>query len=268
MLYLAGDMVTPTGDELSVTERVTAPAVSTGITTFGPTTLTLSLSSKHPRSTPAGQAWTSGPPSGRDAGSTVRQERNHTGQGMEVPNVTPNLGTSHRRTRGMTSSVSWAPGPTDGSSQGTTNAPLHTTRESQGYVTKDPPFLTARTTGYVVWHPSPTGETPLNTTRLQNEESRPSSFPGPPSAPTAVTPETPTCGESSGDRDPSWNFRLARNGGRTFSSRIYMKVDSDIGQCGPPWQRVSDLVREKKGSLFIPWLLSLFTSYEPLAFNS
>ncbi|XP_031202860.1 uromodulin-like 1 [Mastomys coucha] len=200
-----GDMVTPTGDGLSVTERVTAPAVSTGITTFGPTTLTLSLSSKHPRSTPAGQAWTSGPPSGRDGGSTVRQERNSTGQG-----------------------------PTDGSSQGTTNAPLHTTRESQGYVTKDPPFLTARTTGYVVWHPSPTGETPLNTTRLQNEESRPSSFPGPPSAPTAVTPETPTCvpgpiGKVTVSNVTSTSFSLDWSADIRLSPAFYVSLVSPRG---------------------------------------
>lgn len=199
----------PTGDELSVTTKVTVPAASTGITTFGPETLTESLSSKHPRSTPArSQTWTPVPPSVRDGGSIVRQDRNSTGQGMEVPNVTPNLGKTHRSTSGVTSSVPWAPGQTHGTHQGTTDAPLHTTRESQELITKDPPFLTATTTGYVVWHSSPTWKTPPNSTRLQNEDPRSSSFPGPPSAPTDVTPESPACGESSGDRDPSWNLSL------------------------------------------------------------
>nr|XP_034380391.1 uromodulin-like 1 isoform X3 [Arvicanthis niloticus] len=160
-----GDMVTPTGVGLSITTKVTAPAVSTGITTFGPETLTLSPSSKHPRSTPAGgQVWISEPPSKRDGGNTVRQDRNSTGQG-----------------------------PTHESPQGTANASLHTTRESQEYITKDQSFLTARPTGHVVWHPSPTWETPLNSTRLQNEDPRPSSFPGPPSAPTTVVSEPPAC---------------------------------------------------------------------------
>ncbi|GAB1300833.1 Uromodulin-like 1 [Apodemus speciosus] len=160
-----GDMVTPTEGGLSVTVKVTAPAVSTGITTFGSETLTVSPSSKHPRSTPAGgQAWTPAPLSGKDGGSTVRQDRNSTGQGL-----------------------------THGSPQGTTDALLHTTRESQEYITKDPPSPTARPMGYVVWHPSPTWETPLNTTRLQNEDPPSSSLPGPPSAPTAVAQESPAC---------------------------------------------------------------------------
>lgn len=170
-------MVTPTGGGLSVeTTKVKAAAVSMGITTFGPETLTLSPSSEHLRSTPAeGQASTLGPPSRRDGGSTARQDRNSTGQDVEVPNVTQNP---------------------------------HTTRESQEHMTKGPPFLTARSTGYVVWHPSPTWETPLKSTRPQNEDPPPSSFPGPPSTLVAVTPETPACGESSGDRDPSWNLNL------------------------------------------------------------
>ncbi|XP_021077200.1 uromodulin-like 1 [Mus pahari] len=160
-----GDTVTPTGGGLSVTKKVTAPAVSIGMTTSGPETLTESPSSKHPRSTPArSQAQTPGPPSVRDGGSTGREGRNSTGQG-----------------------------PTYGSHQGTTDAPLHTTRESQEFITKEPPFLTARTTGYVVWHPSPAWETPLNSTRLQNEDPRSSPFPGPPSAPAAVTSESPAC---------------------------------------------------------------------------
>lgn len=207
-MSLVGDMVASTGGGLSVTTKVTAPAVSTEITTFGPETLTESLSSEHPRSTPRSQAWTPGPPSVRDGGSIVRQDRNSTGQGMEVPNVTPNLGISHRSTSGVTSSVPWAPGQTHGSPQGTTDAPLHTTQESQEINTKDPPFPTATTTGYVVWHASPTWKTSPNSTRLQNEDPPSSSFPGPPSAPTAVTPESPACGESSGDRDPSWNLSL------------------------------------------------------------
>eukprot|EP00073_Rattus_norvegicus_P041625 XP_008771075.1 PREDICTED: uromodulin-like 1 isoform X1 [Rattus norvegicus] len=157
-----GDMVTPTGGGLSVeTTKVKAAAVSMGITTFGPETLTLSPSSEHLRSTPAeGQASTLGPPSRRDGGSTARQDRNSTGQDVEVPNVTQNP---------------------------------HTTRESQEHMTKGPPFLTARSTGYVVWHPSPTWETPLKSTRPQNEDPPPSSFPGPPSTLVAVTPETPAC---------------------------------------------------------------------------
>ncbi|XP_021004944.1 uromodulin-like 1 isoform X2 [Mus caroli] len=160
-----GDMVIPTGDGLSVTTKVTVPAVSTGITTFGPETLTESLSSKHPRSTPArSQTWTSVPPSVRDGGSIVRQDRNSTGQGQ-----------------------------THGTHQGTTDAPLHTTGESQEFITKDPPFLTATTTGYVVWHSSPTWKTLPNSIRLPNEDPRSSSFPGPPSAPTDVTPESPAC---------------------------------------------------------------------------
>lgn len=191
-----------------MTTKVTAPAVSTGITTFGPETLTLSPSSKHPRSTPGeGQAWTTGPSSRRDGGSTVRQDRNSTGQGMEVPNVTLNLGMSHGSTSGVTSSVPWAPGPTHESPQGTTDSPLHT-KASQEYITKDRSFLTSRPMGHVVWHPSPTWETPLNSTRLQNEAPRPSSFPGPQSTPSTVAPESPACGESSGDRDPSWNPSL------------------------------------------------------------
>lgn len=170
-------MVTPTGGGLSVvTTKVTAPAVSMGITTFGPETLTLSPSSEHPRSAPAeGQASTPGPSSRRDGGSTARQDRNSTGQDVEVPNVTQNP---------------------------------HTTREPQEHMTKGPPFLTTRSTSYVVWHPSPTWETPLKSTRLQNEDPPPSSSPGPPSTLVTVTPETPAYGESSGDRDLSWNLNL------------------------------------------------------------
>lgn len=250
--------MTPTGGGLSITMKVTAPAVSTGITTFGPETLTLSPSSKHPKSTSAGgQAWSPGPPSKRDGGNTVRQDRNSTGQGMEMPNMTPNLGMSHGSTSGVTSSVFWALGPTHESPQGTSDAPLHTTRESQQYITKDPSFLTARPTGHVVWHPSPTWETPLNSTRLQNEDPRPSSFPGPPSAPTTVAPETPACGESSGNRDPSWNFGLCEPWCQTcWKCRLCFLILIVCGLrhiYGPLWQQVSCLVREKR-FLFNPWL--------------
>lgn len=232
-------MVTPTGGGLSVTMKVTAPAVSTGITTFGPETLTLSPSSKHPRSTSAGgQAWSPGPPSKRDGSNTVKQDSNSTGEGMEMPNVTPNLVMSHGSTSGVTSSDPRTPGPTQESPQGTADAPLHTTRESQESITKDPYFLTARSMGHVVWHPSPTRETPLNSTRPQSENPRPSSFPGPPSAPTTVAPEPPACGESSGDRDPSWNLGLCEPWCQTcqkccaFSSRSYVGSDT----YGPPWR--------------------------------
>lgn len=189
--------MTPTGGGLSVTMKVTAPAVSMGKTTFDPETLTLSPSSEHPRSTPAeGQAWTPGPLSRRDGDSTARQDRNSTGQDVEVPNVTLNP---------------------------------HTTREPQEHMTKDPPFLTARSTGYVVWHPSPTWETPLKSTRPQNEDPPPSSFPGPPSTPAAVTPETPACGESSGDRDPSWNLNLCEPWCQTYQKCGLCFLISNIG---------------------------------------
>ncbi|XP_034380389.1 uromodulin-like 1 [Arvicanthis niloticus] len=230
-----GDMVTPTGVGLSITTKVTAPAVSTGITTFGPETLTLSPSSKHPRSTPAGgQVWISEPPSKRDGGNTVRQDRNSTGQGTEMPNVTPNLDMSHGSTSGVTSSVPWAPGPTHESPQGTANASLHTTRESQEYITKDQSFLTARPTGHVVWHPSPTWETPLNSTRLQNEDPRPSSFPGPPSAPTTVVSEPPACvpgpiGKVTVSNVTSTSFSLEWSADIRLSPAFYLTLVSPRG---------------------------------------
>uniref|UniRef100_A0A8C2QKZ5 Uromodulin-like 1 n=1 Tax=Cricetulus griseus TaxID=10029 RepID=A0A8C2QKZ5_CRIGR len=160
-----GDMVTPT-DGLSVTTKVTAPAVSLGITAFGTETLTLSPSPRLPRSTPTtSQAWTPGPPSKRSSISTARQDRNGTGQG-----------------------------PTHGFPQKTTDVPLHSTGEPRENFTTDPPFVAASPTGYVVWHPSPIWETPpSNSTRRQNEDPRPSSFPGLPEAPTPVAPEPPAC---------------------------------------------------------------------------
>ncbi|ERE86822.1 uromodulin-like 1 [Cricetulus griseus] len=160
-----GDMVTPT-DGLSVTTKVTAPAVSLGITAFGTETLTLSPSPRLPRSTPTtSQAWTPGPPSKRSSISTARQDRNGTGQE-----------------------------PTHGFPQKTTDVPLHSTGEPRENFTTDPPFVAASPTGYVVWHPSPIWETPpSNSTRRQNEDPRPSSFPGLPEAPTPVAPEPPAC---------------------------------------------------------------------------
>uniref|UniRef100_A0A8C6R9E2 Uromodulin-like 1 n=1 Tax=Nannospalax galili TaxID=1026970 RepID=A0A8C6R9E2_NANGA len=162
-----GDMVTPTGGGLSTATRVTAPAVSVGATALGSETFTLSSSPRNPQNTPKGaQAQTPGPPPRRGGISTVGQGRNGTGQG-----------------------------PTHGS--WTTDGPLDTPGQLQGDSTTDPSFWPALTKGptdHVVWHPSiPTQETPLNSTRLQNEGPPPSSFPGLPSVPTPVAPEPSAC---------------------------------------------------------------------------
>ncbi|XP_060225969.1 uromodulin-like 1 [Meriones unguiculatus] len=190
-----GDMVTPTGGGLSVTAKATAPAVSMEITAFGPETLTSTPSPEQPRSTPArGQAQTPGPPSKRDGGSTVGQEKNSTGQGVEVPSMALSLDRSHGSTSGVISSSSESPEPIHGSPRGSTDISLRLIGESQEYLLTDPPFMTSSPTGYVdVWHPSLDWEIPLNSTRLQNADPWPSSFPGLPSAPTPEAPEPPTC---------------------------------------------------------------------------
>lgn len=204
-------MVTPTGGGQSVTTKISAPAVSVGITTsLGPETLTFSPSPRLPRSTPTrSQAWTPGPPSKRGNSSTARQDMNSTGQDVELPSTAPSLGTSPGSSSSWTSSFPRTPEPTHGSPPKTTVVPLNATRGRQENLTVGPLPVTASPTGYVAWHPSPTWETPpLNSTRLQNEDPRPSFFPGLPSASTPVTPESPACGKSSGDRDPSENLSL------------------------------------------------------------
>lgn len=201
--------MTPTGGELSVTTKAVAPAASMEIASSVPETLTLSPSPRHPRSTPArGQTWTPGFPSRRDGGSTVGQDKNSTGRDVEMPSMAPSLGMNHGSKKWVTSSFPESPGPTHGSPQGTTDVPLHTTGKTREFFTTDPPF-TAPPTDYVVWHPSPALGIPLNSTRLQNEDSGPSSFPGPPSDPNPEAPEPPACGESSGVREPSGNLSLS-----------------------------------------------------------
>lgn len=213
-MYSAGDTVTPTGGGQSVTTKVSAPAVTVEKTSLGPEALTFSPSPRHPRSTPTGsQAWTPGPPSKRGSSSTARQETNSTGQDVELPSTAPSLGTSPRTSPGSSSSMSSSfprtPEPTHGSLPKTTVVPLHATGGPQANLTVDLPLVTASSTGYVAWHPSPTWEAPPpNATRLQNKDPRPSLFPGLPSASTPVASESPACGESSGGRGPSGNLSL------------------------------------------------------------
>lgn len=204
-------MVTPTGGGLSVTTKATPPTVSLEITAFGLETLTSSPSPRQPRSTPArGQAGTPGPPSKRDGGSTVGQDRNSTGQGVEVPSMALSLGMSHGSASGVTSSFSGSPEPIHGSPRGSTDILLRLIGESQEYLITDPPFVTASPMGYIdVWHPGLDWETPLNSTRLQKADPQPSSFPGLLSAPTTEAPELPACGESAGD--PSGNLSLCEH---------------------------------------------------------
>ncbi|XP_076414588.1 uromodulin-like 1 isoform X2 [Peromyscus maniculatus bairdii] len=231
-----GDMVTPTGGGLSVTTKVTAPTVSVGITGFGPETLTLSPSPRHPRSTPTrSQAWTPGPPSGREGSSTARQERTSTWQGVEMLSTAPSLGTSHGGPSNVTSSFPSTPGPTHGSLPKTTNIPLHSTGEPQETFTIGPPSVTTSPTSYVVWHPSPIGETPPPTsTRLQNEDSRPSSFPGLPSASTPVAPEPPACvpgpiGKITVSNVTSTSFSLQWSADISVSPTFYLTLVSPRG---------------------------------------
>ncbi|CAH6789920.1 uromodulin-like 1 [Phodopus roborovskii] len=226
-----GDMVTPTGGGLSVTTKVTAPAVSLEITAFGPETLTLSPSPRHPRSTPTrSQAWTPGPPSKRGSSSTARQDRNSTGQGVEVSTVVPSLGTSHGSSSGVTRSFPRAPEPTHGSPQKTTDVPLQATVEPQENFTTDPPFVAASPTGYVVWHPSPIWKTPPpNSTRQQNEDPQPSSFPGLPSASTPAAPEPPVCvpgpiGKVTVSNVTSTGFSLEWSTDVSFSPTFYLTL--------------------------------------------
>lgn len=209
-MYSAGDMVTPTGGGQSVTTKISAPAVGVGITSLGPDTLTFSPSPRHPRSTPTrSQAWTPGPPSKRGNSSTARQDMNSTGQDVELPSTAPSLGTSPGSSSSWTSSFPRTPEPTHGSPPKTTVVPLNATRGRQENLTVGPLPVTASPTGYVAWHPSPTWETPpLNSTRLQDEDPRPSFFPSLPSASTPVAPESPACGKSSGGRDTSGNLSL------------------------------------------------------------
>ncbi|CAO2608631.1 Uromodulin-like 1 [Lemmus lemmus] len=199
-----GDLVTPTGSGQSVTTKVSAPAVSVEITSFGPETLAFSPSPRHPRSTPTrSQAWSPGPPSKR---GTARQDTNSTGQE-----------------------------PTPGSPQKTTVVPLYATRGPQENLTVDPPLVTASPTGYVAWHPSPTWETPRpNSTRLQNEDPRPSFFPGLPSASTPVAPESPACvpgpiGKVTVSNMTSAGFSLKWSADISFSPTFYLTLVSPRG---------------------------------------
>ncbi|XP_051008579.1 uromodulin-like 1 isoform X2 [Acomys russatus] len=203
-----GDMMTPTGDELPVT-KATSPAASRGLAASGPETLTLSPSPRPPKSTPArGQTWTAGLPSRRDGGSTVGQDRTSTGQD--------------------------SPGPTHGSPQGTKDVTLHPTGKTQEYFTTDPPFLTAPPTGYVVWHPSPALGIPLNSTRVQNEDPGPSSFPGLPSAPNPEAPEPPACvpgpiGKVTVSNVTSTSFSLEWSADISLSPTFYLTLVSPRG---------------------------------------
>ncbi|XP_013206561.1 uromodulin-like 1 [Microtus ochrogaster] len=196
-----GDTVTPTGGGQSVTTKVSAPGVTVEITSLGPDTLTFSPSPRHPRSTPTrSQAWTPGPPSKRGSSSTAR-----------------------------------TPEPTHGSPPKTTVVPLHATGGPQANLTVDPPLVTASPTGYVAWHPSPTWEAPPpNSTRLQNEDPRPSLFPGLPSASTPVASESPACvpgpiGKVTVSNMTSTGFSLEWSADISFSPTFYLTLVSPRG---------------------------------------
>ncbi|XP_057650322.1 uromodulin-like 1 [Chionomys nivalis] len=231
-----GDTVTPTGGGQSVTTKVSAPVVTVEITSLGPDTLTFSPSPRHPRSTPTrSQAWTPGPPSKRGSSSTARQERNNTGQDAELPSTAPSLGTSPGSSSSMPSSFPRTPEATHGSPPKTTVAPLHATGGPQANLTVDPPLVTASPTGYVAWHPSPTWEAPSqNSTRLQNEDPRPSLFPGLPSASTPVASESPACvpgpiGKVTVSNMTSTSFSLEWSADISFSPTFYLTLVSPRG---------------------------------------
>ncbi|XP_075834912.1 uromodulin-like 1 [Microtus pennsylvanicus] len=200
-----GDTVTPTGGGQSVTTKVSAPAVTVETTSLGPDTLTFSPSPRHPKSTPTrSQAWTPGPPSKRGSSSTARQETNSTGPDAELPSTT-------------------------------TVVPPHATGGPQANLTVDPPLVTASPTGYVAWHPSPTWEAPpSNSTRLQNEDLRPSLFPGLPSASTPVASESPACaprpiGKVTVSNMTSTGFSLEWSADISFSPTFYLTLVSPRG---------------------------------------
>ncbi|KAL1771374.1 uromodulin-like 1 [Sigmodon hispidus] len=198
-----GDMVSPTGGGLSVT----TPAASVGITTFGPESSTLSPSPRHPRNTATrSQAWTPEPPSTRDDRSTAMPNRNSTG---------------HE--------------PTPGSSQKTTDFPLHPTGEPWKNVTTDPPLVTASTISDVVWHPSSIwGTPPPNSTSLHTEDPGPSSSSSRPSASTTVAPEPPACvpgpiGKVTISNVTSTSFSLEWSVDTSFSPTFYLTFVSPRG---------------------------------------
>ncbi|XP_049996950.1 uromodulin-like 1 [Alexandromys fortis] len=235
-----GDTVTPTGGGQSVTTKVSAPAVTVEITSLGPEALTFSPSPRHPRSTPTGsQAWTPGPPSKRGSSSTARQETNSAGQDVELPSTAPSPGTSPGTSPGSSSSMSSSfprtPEPTHGSLPKTTVVPLHATGGPQANLTVDLPLVTASSTGYVAWHPSPTWEAPPpNSTRLQNKDPRPSLFPGLPSASTPVASESPACvpgpiGKVTVSNMTSTGFSLEWSADISFSPTFYLTLVSPRG---------------------------------------
>uniref|UniRef100_A0A8C5ZAY9 Uromodulin like 1 n=1 Tax=Marmota marmota marmota TaxID=9994 RepID=A0A8C5ZAY9_MARMA len=157
-----GDVVSPTGGELSAATGVTASALGTGTTT-------LSLRPRHPWDTlSASQAQTPRPPPRRGGSGTVGNNRNSTGQG-----------------------------PTHVSPQGDTDSPLDPPGQLRGSPTMDPlfwPVPAEHPTGHGVWHTSlPTQKTSLNATRLQDKDPGPSPWLDLVSTPIPAPLELPAC---------------------------------------------------------------------------
>uniref|UniRef100_A0A287CU65 Uromodulin like 1 n=1 Tax=Ictidomys tridecemlineatus TaxID=43179 RepID=A0A287CU65_ICTTR len=153
-----GDVVRPTGGELSAATGVTASALGTGTTT-------LSLRPRHPWDTlAASQAQTPRPPPRRGGSGTVGNNRNSTGMALGL-----------------------------GTSQGSTNPP----GQLWGSPTMDPlfwPVPAEDPTGHSVWHTNlPTQKTSLNATRLQDKDPGPSPWIDLVSTPIPAPLEPPAC---------------------------------------------------------------------------
>nr|XP_040142999.1 uromodulin-like 1 [Ictidomys tridecemlineatus] len=189
-----GDVVRPTGGELSAATGVTASALGTGTTT-------LSLRPRHPWDTlAASQAQTPRPPPRRGGSGTVGNNRNSTGQGVEkeAPSMALGLGTSQGSTSVVASTSSFrGPGPTHVSPQGDTDSPLDPPGQLWGSPTMDPlfwPVPAEDPTGHSVWHTNlPTQKTSLNATRLQDKDPGPSPWIDLVSTPIPAPLEPPAC---------------------------------------------------------------------------
>ncbi|XP_076724705.2 uromodulin-like 1 [Callospermophilus lateralis] len=178
-----GDVVSPTGGELSAATGVTASALGTGTTT-------LSLRPRHPWDIlAASQAQTPGPPPRRGGSGTVGNNRNSTGQGVEkeAPSMALGLGTSQGSTSAVASTSSFrGPGPTHVSPHGDMDSPLDPPGQLRGSPTMDPLF-------WPVPAEHPTQKTALNATRLQDKDPGPSPWLDLASTPIPAPLEPPAC---------------------------------------------------------------------------
>ncbi|KAK2507893.1 hypothetical protein MC885_005422 [Smutsia gigantea] len=190
---------TPAGDMASTVSPgtgVTASASSTETTAPVSESPALSPSAEHTGGTPAaGQPQTPGSPPWTGGGGVAGQDRNSSGKGVEEqgPSTAPGLGTEPW-------TASMAPGPTHRPLPGALSSPPDPFGRLPRNSTVELPLRPTATegpTGHVEWHPSlPAREAlpaPLDPTRLQDVDPRPSGSPDLALAPTSVSLSPPGC---------------------------------------------------------------------------